>query len=167
MSPSASFAAVRPAPTNDLDGFWTPFVANRRFKKAPRPVVSAKGTSRVADDGRTILGGAGGLRRVNAGHGRPPIVEAVHQVAELDAHAFQIGRPKASRLASRLTASAGDLALKMENANGGLRGAGEGRRTRFVARERGYRGAGFGGDSAGGMVASGKTFGPGVSGELE
>ena len=57
-------------------------------------------------DGRQILDGTAGLWCVNAGHGRPKIVEAVSkQVAELDyAPAFQMGHPKAFELAARLAA---------------------------------------------------------------
>ncbi|WP_348246443.1 aminotransferase class III-fold pyridoxal phosphate-dependent enzyme, partial [Salmonella enterica] len=57
------------------------------------------------DDGRPILDGTAGLWCVNAGHGRPKIVEAVQkQVAELDyAPPFQMAHPKAFEFASRLT----------------------------------------------------------------
>jgi beta-alanine--pyruvate transaminase len=56
-----------------------------------------------------------------------------------------------------------DTALKMSLAYHRLRG--EGARTRFIGRERGYHGVGFGGISVGGMSANRKMFGamlPGV-----
>ncbi len=49
-----------------------------------------------------------------------------------------------------------DTALKMALAS--HRARGEGTRTRFIGRERGYHGVGFGGISVGGMVANRKTF---------
>ncbi len=60
-------------------------------------------------------------------------------------------------------AEAVDTALKVALAYHRMRGEGE--RTRFIGRERGYHGVGFGGISVGGMVANRKMFGnmlPGV-----
>ena len=53
-----------------------------------------------------------------------------------------------------------DTALKIALAY--HHGRGEGQRLRFIGRERGYHGVGFGGISVGGMVANRKTFGPGL-----
>jgi beta-alanine--pyruvate transaminase len=50
-----------------------------------------------------------------------------------------------------------DTALKVALAY--HRNRGEGQRTRFIGRERGYHGVGFGGISVGGMVANRKMFG--------
>ena len=50
-----------------------------------------------------------------------------------------------------------DTALKVALAYHKARG--EGARTRFIGRERGYHGVGFGGISVGGMVANRKQFG--------
>jgi beta-alanine--pyruvate transaminase len=50
-----------------------------------------------------------------------------------------------------------DTALKMALAY--HRARGEGTRTKFIGRERGYHGVGFGGISVGGMVANRKVFG--------
>jgi beta-alanine--pyruvate transaminase len=50
-----------------------------------------------------------------------------------------------------------DTALKMALAYHRVRG--EGTRTRFIGRERGYHGVNFGGISVGGMVGNRKTFG--------
>ncbi len=66
----------RPLP-NDLNAFWMPFTANRQFKKAPRLLAGAQDMHYYTDDGRAILDGTAGLWCVNAGHGRPKIVEAV------------------------------------------------------------------------------------------
>lgn len=166
---------------NDLDAFWMPFTNNRWFKEHPRLLVSAEGMHYRSATGHRILDGTAGLWCVNAGHGRPRIVEAVQrQVAVLDyAPTFQLGHPLAFELASRLKQIApGDLshvfftnsgsesvdtALKIALAY--HRARGEGTRTRLIGRERGYHGTGFGGISVGGIVNNRKTFGallPGV-----
>ncbi len=160
----------------DLSAFWMPFTANRQFKAAPRLLVSAKDMHYVSHDGRAILDGTSGLWCVNAGHGRPRIVEAVQKaVARLDfAPTFQMAHPEAFTLAARLAAlMPGDLnhvffcnsgsesvdtALKMALAYHRLRG--EGGRTRLIGRERGYHGVGFGGISVGGLSGNRKLFGP-------
>ena len=159
---------------NDLSSYWMPFTTNRRFKKNPRFLVSAKDMYYKTADNKSILDGVAGLWCVNAGHCRPRIVKAVQeQVAVMDyATAFNMGHPKAFTLASRLTAilpkdidnvfytnsgsEAVDTALKIalayHNANGDFR------RTRLIGRSRGYHGVGFGGMSVGGMVANRKQF---------
>jgi len=165
----------------DLESYWMPFTHNRYFKKHPRLLVKAEGMYYHTADGRKIIDGMSGLWCSNAGHCHPKIVEAVQaQVAELDyATAFQVGHPKAFKLAERLTAMAPegfdyaffvnsgsesvDTALKMALAYHRVRG--EGARTRFIGRERGYHGVGFGGISVGGMMPNRKMFGamlPGV-----
>ena len=180
MPQSAAVANLRPAQTNNLDAFWMPFTGNRQFKSTPRLLTGAKDMHYVAADGRKILDGTSGLWCVNAGHSRPKIVAAIQrQAAELDfAPTFQFGHPKAFELASRLTAiaprgldhvffsnsgsEAVDTALKIALAYHRVRG--EGQRFRFIGRERGYHGVGFGGISVGGMVANRKAFGPGLPG---
>ena len=159
----------------DLDAYWLPFTANRAFKANPRLIVSASGTRCRTDDGRELLDGLSGLWCCNAGHSHPRIVEAIRrQAAELDyATAFQVGHPTAFRLAARLAAMAPadlnavfftnsgsesvDTALKIALAYHDARG--ESSRTRFVGRERGYHGAGFGGMSVGGIANNRKAFG--------
>ena len=165
---------------NNLDAFWMPFTANRQFKAAPRMIVGAKDMRYVLADGRLLLDATAGLWCVNAGHCRPKIVEAIQrQAAELDyAPTLQLGHPKAFELAGRLAAlapagldhvffansgsEAVDTALKIALAY--HRARGEGQRVRFVGRERGYHGVGFGGISVGGMVANRKAFGTGLPG---
>ena len=165
---------------NNLDAFWMPFTANRQFKAAPRMIVGAKDMRYILADGRLLLDATAGLWCVNAGHCRPKIVEAIQrQAAELDyAPTLQLGHPKAFELAGRLAAlapagldhvffansgsEAVDTALKIALAY--HRARGEGQRVRFVGRERGYHGVGFGGISVGGMVANRKAFGTGLPG---
>lgn len=160
---------------NDLESYWIPFTPNRRFKADPRIVVSADGMYYKSDDGRDILDGSAGLWCVNAGHRRPQIVEAIQkQAAELDyAPNFQFSHPKAFELANRLAAlfpegmnhvfytnsgsESVDTALKMALHYHRMRG--DASRTRFIGRERGYHGVGFGGISVGGMVANRKHYG--------
>jgi beta-alanine--pyruvate transaminase len=158
-----------------LDALWMPFTANRAFKQAPRLLVSAEGMYYTSIDGRHILDGAAGLWCVNAGHCRPPIVNAIQrEAAQLDyAPGFQMGHPLAFELASRLAAilpgdmdhvfftnsgsEAVDTALKIALAYHYNRG--EPGRTRFIGRNRGYHGVGFGGISVGGIENNRKQFG--------
>src|SRR5450755_46409 len=171
--------ALSPA---DLDAFWMPFTANRHFKANPRLLARAKGMYYWTADGREVLDGVSGLWCVNAGHSRPEIVEAVAQQLNTMEYAptFQMGHPMAFELASRLAKLAPpgmdrvfftnsgsesvDTALKIAIAYHRARGAGQ--RTRFIGREKGYHGVGFGGMSVGGMVNNRKIFGssmvPGV-----
>jgi beta-alanine--pyruvate transaminase len=163
-----------------LDAYWMPFTANRQFKQAPRMMTRAEGMHYWTDDGRQILDAVAGLWCVNAGHGRPKIVQAIQQqAAEMDfAPPFQMGHPKAFALADALTrltppglnrvfftnsgSEAVETALKMALAY--HRARGEGTRTRLIGRERGYHGVNFGGISVGGIVTNRKQFGAMVSG---
>jgi beta-alanine--pyruvate transaminase len=167
-------------PTN-LDAFWMPFTANRQFKAAPRMLSRAEGMYYWTPDGRQVLDAAAGLWCVNAGHCRREITEAVtQQIAVMDyAPPFQMGHPLAFELANALVeitpegidrvfftnsgSESVDTALKIAVAFHRVRG--EAGRTRFIGRERGYHGVGFGGISVGGMVNNRKFFGallPGV-----
>jgi len=160
---------------NNLSGYWMPFTANRQFKAAPRMIVEAEGMYFRSSDGRDVLDGTAGLWCSNAGHGNPRIVKAIQtQAANMDyAPPFQYGHPQQFQLSSQLTLMApGDLDYVLY-ANSGSeavdtalkvalayhRSRGEGSRIRFIGRERGYHGVGFGGISVGGMVASRKMFG--------
>jgi beta-alanine--pyruvate transaminase len=158
----------------NMEPLWMPFTANRQFKSNPRLLVAAKDMYYTTHDGRQLLDGISGLWAVNAGHCRAPIVEAIKKQAESIDYAtgFQLHHPSAFLAAERLAqiAPAGmdhvffvnsgseavDTALKMALAYHRVRG--EGTRTRFIGRERGYHGVGFGGISVGGMTANRKTF---------
>jgi beta-alanine--pyruvate transaminase len=168
MSP----AGTQPLP--DLDALWMPFTANRQFKREPRLLVAAEGMYYTSHDGRRILDGVAGLWCCNAGHCHPRIVAAVRdQAGRLDyATAFNLGHPAAFELAARLAdlapgsldhvffvnsgSEAVDTALKI--AIGYHRVRGEGTRTRFIGREKGYHGVGFGGISVGGIVSNRRMF---------
>src|SRR6476660_7631897 len=166
---------------NNMDAFFMPFTANRQFKANPRLLARAKGVHYWTPEGRRIIDGTAGLWCVNAGHGREEIKAAiVKQLDEMDyAPSFQMCHPKSFELAARHAAllpgdlnhafycnsgsEAVDSALKIALAY--HRANGQGTRTRFVGRERGYHGVGFGGISVGGMVNNRKWFGamlPGV-----
>ena len=166
---------------NDFNAYWMPFTANQQFKSAPRMLVSAQGMHYVSSDNRKILDGTAGLWCVNAGHAREEIIDAVSkQVATLDyAPSFQMGHPLAFSVASTLVgllprplehvfftgsgSESVDTALKIALAY--HRARGEASRTRFIGRERGYHGVGFGGISVGGISNNRKQFGamlPGV-----
>ena len=164
----------------ELDAYWMPFTANRQFKQAPRLLARAEGMHYWTPEGRQVLDGVAGLWCVNAGHGRPRIVEAIRrQAGEMDyAPPFQMGHPQAFELAQRLVeltpagmnkvfytnsgSESVETALKMALAYHRVRG--EGHRTRLIGRERGYHGVNFGGISVGGMVANRKMFGTLLSG---
>ncbi|MBM3607363.1 MAG: aspartate aminotransferase family protein [Alphaproteobacteria bacterium] len=163
---------------NDLAAYWMPFTANRAFKAEPRLVTGAKDMHYFTADGRKLIDAAAGLWCVNAGHGRETITAAIStQAATLDfSPPFQFGHPQAFELANRLAALApGDLdhvffcnsgseavdtALKIAIGFHNISGAGA--RQRIIGRVRGYHGVGFGGISAGGMVANRKFFGAGI-----
>ncbi len=165
----------------EMDAYWMPFTGNRYFKENPRVIHRAEGMYCWSHDGRKLLDMVAGLWCCNAGHCDPRIVKAIQdQAADLDyAMAFQLGHPKAFELASKLTDIAPDgidhaffvnsgseaveTAMKMTLAYHRIRGQGE--RTRFIGRERGYHGVGFAGISVGGMSPNRKMFGsmlPGV-----
>jgi beta-alanine--pyruvate transaminase len=158
----------------DLAAWWMPFTANRQFKANPRLLAEARGMFYRSDDDREILDGTAGLWCVNAGHGRDEIADAVaQQIRTMDfAPAFQMGHPIGFEFASRLAeiAPAGlghvfftgsgsesvDTALKIALAY--QRAIGQGTRTRFIGRERGYHGVGFGGVSVGGILNNRRVF---------
>ena len=165
----------------DLQSYWMPFTGNRYFKQNPRLISRAEGMHCWTHDGKKLLDAVAGLWCCNAGHCHPKIVEAIQQQAEtLDyAMAFQLGHPTVFELSNKLTdlapdgmdyaffvnsgSEAVDTALKIALAYHRLRG--DGARTRFIGRERGYHGVGFGGISVGGMSPNRKMFGamlPGV-----
>ena len=165
---------------NNLESYWIPFTPNKSFKAEPRLISRARDMHFTSTDGREILDATAGLWCCNAGHCRPSIVKAVQeQIADLDfAPSFQFSHPKAFELASRLAnlmpgsldyafftnsgSESVDTALKMALAY--HRARGEGTRTRFIGRDRGYHGVGFGGISVGGMVGNRKWFGQGLGG---
>ena len=160
---------------NDLGPYWMPFTANRQFKAAPRMLVGAKDMHYTTGDGRQVIDGIAGMWCVNAGHGRREIVDAIKEQAErMDyATAFQMGHSGAFELASKLSnmlpgdlnhiffansgSEAVDTALKIALAY--HRANDEASRTRFIGRERGYHGVGFGGTAVGGMSNNRKQFG--------
>ena len=160
----------------NLDNYWLPFTPNKKFKANPRLLTSAKGMYYKTDDDREVLDGIAGLWCTNAGHCHPKIVEAVqNQVAELDyATAFNMSHPKAFELAEKISSltpegldrifygnsgsEAVETAMKVALAYHASKG--EGQRTKFIGREKGYHGVNFGGVSVGGLTPNRKSFGP-------
>jgi beta-alanine--pyruvate transaminase len=158
----------------DMSNFWMPFTANRQFKSSPRMLEKAKGMYYTSTDGRQILDGTAGLWCVNAGHGRQEIIDAVtHQLSTMDfAPAFNMAHPLAFEVASKVAevmpagldrifftnsgSESVDSALKIALAY--HRARGEAQRTRFIGRERGYHGVGFGGISVGGISSNRKSY---------
>jgi beta-alanine--pyruvate transaminase len=171
MNARADLQAMSPV---NLQHYWMPFTDNRRFKAKPRLIASAKDMYFTTVEGKQVLDGLATLWCVNAGHGRPRIVEAIRsQAGELDfASSFALGHPLPFRLAERIAAiapqgmqqvfftnsgsEAVDTALKMAVAYHRLRG--QGTRTRFIGRERSYHGVNIGGTSVGGVAANRKAY---------
>jgi len=173
--------APAPLHRDEMEAFWMPFTANRQFKANPRMLAKAEGMHYWTPEGRQVLDAVAGLWCVNAGHGRKEISDAVSkQIATMEyAPPFQMGHPTAFKLANEVASwlprdmghvfftnsgsESVDTALKIALAY--HRARGEASRTRFIGRERGYHGVGFGGISVGGMVNNRKWFGsmlPGV-----
>ncbi|MFM2289154.1 MAG: hypothetical protein RL684_2297 [Pseudomonadota bacterium] len=161
-----------------LAALWMPFTGNRQFKAHPRIITGAEGAHYTTEDGRSVYDGLSGLWCCGLGHGRQPIHEAVaRQARSLDyAPAFQFGHRGAFELAERiaermpagldrvfLTGSGSesvDTALKIARAYWRLQG--QGGKTRFIGREKGYHGVNIGGISVGGIGANRRLFGPGI-----
>lgn len=159
-----------------MQSSWLPYTSNRYFREHPKVLVGAKGAYYTLSDGRRVFDCLSGLWCCPLGHAQPKIVEALTRQAQtLDyATAFQFAHPGALTLADRIAAMAPtglgrvfftnsgseamDTAMKI--AYGYHRIRGQAARTRFIGRERGYHGVGFGGMSVGGMVANRKMFGP-------
>lgn len=167
-----------PVKPNDLDAFWMPFTPNRSYKKNPRMLVGAEGMFYTSADGRKLIDFNAGLWCVNAGHNHPKITEAIRkQAGELDyAPNFQLSHPLAFQAATALCAEmpgtldnvffscsgseAVDTALKIALAY--QRARGKATKTKFIGRERGYNGVGFGGISVGGISYNRKVFAGGL-----
>lgn len=161
--------------TFNLDNFWIPFTGNKAFKAEPRLLVEADGMYYTSDDDKKILDGIAGMWCCNAGHCHPHIVKAVQdQIATMDyATAFNMSHPKAFELAEKISqltpegldriffgnsgSEAVDTALKVAVAYHVSRG--EGQRSRFISREKGYHGVNVGGTSVGGIPTNRKSFG--------
>src|ERR1044072_7689400 len=78
-------ADLKPMSSVNLQHYWMPFTDNRRFKAKPRRIASAKDMYFTTVEGKEVLDGLATLWCVNAGHGRPRIVEAIRsQAGELD-----------------------------------------------------------------------------------
>ena len=161
-----------------LDAHWMPYTGNRDFKAHPRMMASAQGAYYTDIDGRKIFDGLSGLWTCGLGHGRSEIVEAARkQLATLDySPAFQFGHPLSFALANKLKAltpdgldyvfftgsgsESADTSLKMARAY--WRAKGQGTKTLFIGREKGYHGVNFGGISVGGIGGNRKVFGQGI-----
>ena len=166
--------------TLNLDNFWIPFTGNKAFKAEPRLLVEADGMYYTSDDDKKILDGIAGMWCCNAGHCHPHIVKAVQdEIATMDyATAFNMSHPKAFELAEKISqltpegldriffgnsgSEAVDTALKVAVAYHVSRG--EGQRSRFISREKGYHGVNVGGTSVGGIPTNRKSFGALLSG---
>jgi beta-alanine--pyruvate transaminase len=166
--------------SSSMKALWMPFTPNKLFKSSntrPRMLSRAKGMYYWTSENRRILDGTAGLWCSNAGHCPDYIVEATQkQLATLDfGPSFLFGHAKAFEYATRLVAEIappnGDLdhvfftmcgstsvdtAMKIALAYHGARGNAS--KFRFIGRERGYHGVGFGGISVGGIPNNRKQY---------
>jgi beta-alanine--pyruvate transaminase len=160
----------------EMAAYWMPFTHNRYFKQhhARRMLAKAEGAYYWTTEGDKLYDALSGLWCSGLGHRHPKIVEAVkQQLDQVDySPAFQMGYGPTFKLAERIVgmAPAGmgnvffvnsgseavDTSLKIALAY--HRTKGEASRTRFIGREKGYHGVGFGGISVGGMVANRKMY---------
>lgn len=162
----------------ELQAHWMPFTANRQFKKDPRMIVAAQGRYYTDAKGRQIFDGLSGLWTCGLGHCRPQIAEAIAmQASQLDySPGFQFGQPKSFQLANKIVelmpaglnrvfftgsgSESVDTALKIARAY--WRKKGEGGKTRFVGRAKGYHGVNFGGISVGGLSPNRALYGQSI-----
>jgi beta-alanine--pyruvate transaminase len=150
--------------SSNLENFWMPFSDTEAFKRNPKLLDRADGLYYYLENDKPIFDGMSGLWCVNAGHKQKKIVEAIqNQVEKLDfAPSFNTGNRLAFQFAEKIInevlppetnfkqvfftmcgSTAVDTALKIALAY--YRARGEGNKSRFVGRERGYHGVGFGG----------------------
>jgi len=164
----------RTAVPNSLNEHWMPFTSNKDFKANPRLITEAKGVYLKTHHGKTQIDGSSGLFCNPLGHGRREITEAVtKQLETLDyAQPFQQGFGGSFELATRISkhtpgdlnkifyticgSSAVETAIKIAIAY--HRAKGDGKRFRFIGRERAYHGMNLGATSVGGMINNVKTF---------
>ena len=167
-------AENRTSVPNSLNEHWMPFTSNRDFKANPRLITEAKGVYLKTHHGKTQIDGSSGLFCNPLGHGRREITEAVtKQLETLDyAQPFQQGFGGSFELATRISkhtpgdlnkifyticgSSAVETAIKIAIAY--HRAKGDGKRFRFIGRERAYHGMNLGATSVGGMINNVKTF---------
>jgi beta-alanine--pyruvate transaminase len=152
-----------------------PFTDHNRFKTESKIFERANGVYYYTPDGREVFDGISGLWCVNAGHNQPKIVKAIQdQVGKMDfAPSFNTGHELGHKFAQKVLdllpgrnfkevfftmcgSTAIDTSMKIALAY--HRARGEGQRTRFIGRERGYHGVGFGGISIGGISPNRKAF---------
>ena len=165
---------LAPNASEALPAHWMPFSANRDFRKAPRMIVKSEGMYLWNQHGDRLIDGSSGLFNAALGNSRPEIAEAVYAQMQQNAFSvpFQVGHPLSFELASTLAdllpgalnrvfftssgSEAVDTALKLVMAYHHARG--EGRRDRFVSRERAYHGANISGVSLSGMIKNREAF---------
>ena len=159
---------------NSLNEHWMPFTSNKDFKANPRLIIEAKGVYLKTHHWKTQIDGSSGLFCNPLGHGRREITEAVtKQLEKLDyVQPFQQGFGGSFELATRISkhtpgdlnkifyticgSSAVETAIKIAIAY--HRAKGDGKRFRFIGRERAYHGMNIGATSVGGMIHNVKTF---------
>ena len=157
------------------DTFWLPFTNNRSFKISPKLFDRAEGVYFYLKDGKKIIDSSSGLWCVNAGHGQKKITQAIKdQLDKMDyAPCFNVAHELPYLFSEKLLnlvpnrnfgqvfftmcgSTAVDTSLKIALAY--HRSKGNSTKIRFIGRERGYHGVGFGGISVGGIMPNRKAF---------
>jgi len=180
----ARTAPMTTAVKTGYEEYWMPFTHGRKFKAQPRLFHGAEGMHYFLEDGSKVVDGAAGLWCVNAGHKQKKIADAVKaQVDKLDfCSSFNIGHELPFQFSRKLLelvpnrgfghvfftvcgSSAVDSAMKIALAY--HKAKGNASRTRFIGRERGYHGVGFGGISVGGISANRKAFAGSLLGNVD
>ena len=141
---------------NSLNEHWMAFTSNKDFKKKPRLITEAKGVYLKNHEGKTQIDASAGLFCNPLGHGRKEITNAVtKQLEKLDyCQPFQQGFGGSFELATKIAKhTPGDLnrifyticgstavetAIKVAIAY--HRSKGDGKRFRFVGREKASHG---------------------------
>lgn len=156
--------------------YWMPFTDNRQFKQNPKVLERSEGTYFYTNDGRQLLDGMSGLWTCNAGHGQEAISKAIKDQADKMAFcaSFNISHKLPFQAADELLSllddkrnfkqvfftmcgsTAVDSALKI--ALSYFKSKGQAQKIRFIGREMGYHGVGFGGISVGGIMPNRKAF---------
>ncbi len=161
-----------------LEAFWMPYTGNRYFKDNPIIVSSAQDCYLTTQEGNQVFDGLSGLWCCGMGHGAAHIAQAVAKgIQTLDfSPSFQVGSNLAFQLANKVKqitpagldyvfftnsgSEAADTALKMARAYWRLKG--QGSKTRFIGRQKGYHGVNYGGMSVGGIGPNRKLYGQGL-----
>ena len=175
LTTTIKFSFTRSFSNVNTDNYWVPFTNNRDFKKNIKLIDRTKGVT-LYSDGREILDGSAGLWCCPLGYDHPKMTEALQKQAKNLCYApgFNVSHAEAFEFAEAITKllpadsnlnkvffvdnGSGAVETAMKTALAYHHSQGNGQKVRFIGREKGYHGVGFGGISVGGMVNNRKAF---------